>query len=82
MKDGNNATRGFFCNTFADVLSTKDVNCDYNISSAGSGFVSIDGINKGEDPFGYGIRADGKILIGARADVWLEKDFQKGKKDN
>ena len=42
----------------------------------------IDGINKGEDPFGYGIRADGKILTGARADEWLNKDFQKGKKDN
>ena len=33
-------------------------------------------------PFGYGIRADGKILTGARADEWLEKGFQKGKKDN
>ena len=30
-------------------------------------------------PFGYGIRADGKILTGARADEWLEKDLQKGK---
>ena len=36
----------------------------------------IDGINKGEDPFGYGIRADGKILTGARADEWLEKSIQ------
>ena len=44
--------------------------------------IDIDGINKGEPPFGYGIRADGKILTGARADVWLEKGFQKGKKDN
>jgi len=35
-----------------------------------------------ECPFGYGIRADGKILTGARADVWLEKGFQKGKNDN
>ena len=33
-------------------------------------------------PFGYGIRTDGKILTGKRADEWLEKDFQKGKKDN
>jgi len=44
--------------------------------------IDIDGINKGEDPFGYGIRADGKILTGARADEWLEKGFQKGKNDN
>ena len=38
--------------------------------------VDIDGIGKGEDPFGYGIRLDGKILYGTRANVWLEKDFQ------
>ena len=35
--------------------------------------MDVDGINKGEDPFGYGIRADGKILTGARADLWIEK---------
>jgi len=38
--------------------------------------MDIDGINLGEDPFGYGIRADGKILNGARADEWLEKSIQ------
>ena len=27
-------------------------------------------------PFGYGIRADGKILTGKRADEWLEKSLQ------
>ena len=27
-----------------------------------------------ECPFGYGIRADGKILTGKRADEWLERD--------
>ncbi len=35
---------------------------------------------KNECPFGYGIRADGRILPGARADEWQEKNFQKGKK--
>ena len=40
--------------------------------------MDIDGINKGEDPFGYGIRADGKILLGARAEEWLQKSIQKG----
>ena len=40
--------------------------------------MDIDGINKGEDPFGYGIRVDGKILTGARADEWLKKSIQKG----
>ena len=34
----------------------------------------IDNPGEGEDPFGYGIRADGKILTGARADEWLERD--------
>ena len=38
--------------------------------------IDIDGIGKGEDPFGYGIRADGKILTGARADEWLNKSIQ------
>ena len=40
--------------------------------------MDIDGIDKGEDPFGYGIRADGKIFLGARAQEWLKKSIQKG----
>ena len=47
--------------------------------------VSSDGNENCDDikdvcPFGYGIRADGKILTGARADEWLEKSMQKEKK--
>ena len=38
--------------------------------------IDIDGINKGEDPFGYGIRADGKIMVGNRATEWLSKPIQ------
>ena len=38
--------------------------------------IDVDGIGKGEDPFGYGIRADGKILNGARATEWLSKSIQ------
>ena len=46
--------------------------------------IDIDGIPENvtttdcvnECPFGYGIRADGKIMNGARADEWLEKDIQ------
>ncbi|MBR6297986.1 MAG: type II secretion system protein [Candidatus Gastranaerophilales bacterium] len=38
--------------------------------------IDVDGIGEGEDPFGYGIRADGKIMNGKRADEWLEKDIQ------
>ena len=44
--------------------------------------IDVDGINKGEPPFAYGIRVDGKILISKRATEWLEKGFQKGKNDN
>ena len=57
--------------------------------------IDIDGIPKNDTsngkncddvkdvcPFGYGIRADGKILTGARADEWLEKGFQRGKNEN
>ena len=40
--------------------------------------MDVDEIDKGEDPFGYGIRADGKILTGARADEWINKSLQKG----
>lgn len=46
--------------------------------------IDIDGVPEGatrddcinECPFSYGIRADGKILNGARADEWLEKSIQ------
>ena len=44
--------------------------------------IDIDGINQGEDPFGYGIRVDGKILAGARAQEWIEKGIQRGANDN
>jgi len=37
--------------------------------------IDIDGINNGEDPFGYGIRADGKIISGTRAQEWIEKEI-------
>lgn len=40
--------------------------------------IDVDGIGTGEDPFGYGIRVDGKILTGKRADLWIEKSVQRG----
>ncbi|MBQ7288026.1 MAG: type II secretion system protein [Candidatus Gastranaerophilales bacterium] len=36
--------------------------------------IDIDDIGKGEDPFGYGIRVDGKIMTGKRAQEWLERE--------
>ncbi len=39
--------------------------------------MDIDGINKGEEPFGYSLRYDGKIIPGLRADEWLNKSIQK-----
>lgn len=38
--------------------------------------IDIDGADQGEDPFGYGLRVDGKLLPGARAKEWLNKDIQ------
>ena len=38
--------------------------------------MDIDGFNEGEDPFGYGIRADGRILFGQRASEWIKKSVQ------
>lgn len=38
----------------------------------------VDDFQKGEDPFGFGIRTDGKILSGKRADEWSQKSVQKG----
>ena len=38
--------------------------------------VDIDGIKKGEEPFGYGVRLDGKIMRGKRASEWLNKSIQ------
>lgn len=38
--------------------------------------IDVDGIEKGEDPFGYGIRADGKIFPGKRANEWINKSVQ------
>ena len=36
--------------------------------------IDIDGIGEGEEPFGYGIRADGKIFVGLKAQEWLERE--------
>ena len=38
--------------------------------------IDIDGADKGEDPFGYALRVDGKLVLGARAKEWLEKILQ------
>lgn len=42
--------------------------------------MDVDGLNNGETAFGYGIRADGKILIGAKAEEWFNKSIKKEKK--
>lgn len=39
--------------------------------------MDIDGLNNGNPPFGYGMRADGKLLTGNLADEWLNKDIKK-----
>ena len=57
--------RVFTTYTFNGMLSVYTIFC-----------MDIDGINQGEDPFGYGIRVDGKIILGARAQEWLNKNIQ------
>jgi len=34
--------------------------------------MDIDGTNQGEDPFGYAIRTDGKVIYGSRAQAWIK----------
>ena len=38
--------------------------------------IDIDGIGKGEAPFAYGIRFDGKVVMDQRAKEWLSKSIQ------
>ena len=38
--------------------------------------MDVDGINEGEDPFGYCVFVNGKVLLGARAKEWLQKSIQ------
>ena len=40
--------------------------------------MDIDELDKGEEPFGYGIRVDGKIVNGKKAQEWINKSLQKG----
>ena len=57
-----------------------------NVRGVSGGFVNqykvlcfdVDGISQGEDPFGYAVRYDGKIIPGARADAWTQKSIQRG----
>ena len=37
--------------------------------------IDIDEFNNGVAPFGYGIRVDGKIMTGTRAQQWLERNI-------
>lgn len=39
--------------------------------------IDVDGTGP-EAPFGYGVRADGKILRGKRAEDWIKKSIQRG----
>ena len=53
------------------VFTTKTTEKQYKYMC-----IDIDGINKGQDPFGYAISADGKIILGSRASIWVNKDMQ------
>ena len=38
--------------------------------------IDVDGRSGSEEPFGYGIRSDGKIITGKRADTWINLSVQ------
>ena len=57
-----------------NLLDNKDDNGF--IASYKTFCMDIDGIDEGEDPFAYGIRVDGKVIFGARAEEWLQKSIQ------
>mgnify|MGYP004511734167 CR=1 FL=1 len=66
-----------------DIDGGDDLSSDYDAvkeAEAGNWLSSTSGCDDVKDicPFGYGIRADGKILTGARADEWISKSMQKG----
>ncbi len=60
-----NATCGNQCMLNSRVFDYNKIFC-----------IDVDGINQGEAPFGYGLRYDGKIITGERADAWLNKDIE------
>ena len=43
--------------------------------------IDIDG-DKEDPPFGYGIRVDGKVVLGAQAEEWLHKSLSETKDDS
>lgn len=91
---GINHTDAFFANNSSEntELSNEEKEDAINTGSYRKahqknleGFVStykyicfdIDEINKGNEPFGYALRYDGKLIPGLRADEWLNKSIQK-----
>ena len=91
IEDKNTSDRNFYYGKMNTAKCGKDQQADleeygddYVSICYGNGFyyvykpfcMDIDGIGEGEDPFGYGIRIDGKIILGARAQEWLEKNIQ------
>lgn len=69
------------------VLSKDSMGNDICNDDNGNDFIyhplciDIDGIEGPIKPFGYGIRTDGKIKAGARADWWLKRDITKKETD-
>lgn len=57
--------------TFYDLhkRNKENLNDSYKILC-----VDIDGINKGENPFSYGVRQDGDIIPGCKAQKWLDRN--------
>ena len=64
------------CQLFSTPDKTEHSAFDTGMDSIYKTFcIDIDGKDGEESPFGYGIRADGKILPGGKAKEWLKKSI-------
>lgn len=76
--DGANSTKGNKKRFFSPPNQTPPNYYDQNGMDIHYKVIclDIDITNDDEDPFGYGVRADGKILLGKRAEQWSQKSLQ------
>ena len=64
-------------NKYNTKRKALDKNDDGFVSTYKFICMDIDGIKKGNNPFGYALRYDGKVILGALADEWMKKTIQK-----
>ena len=71
-----------FGKTFTDASGNTTTFYEHNNNGVYTRYkgvcIDVDGIKKGEAPFGYGIRVDGRVFVGKRAQEWSKKSIHKG----